>query len=165
MSLGSLSLDFLALPLDDPEHLAGALVHLEVLTAEPPVGPEPLFDARRLQAALGACALAAVGRTPLEPHHVATLNSYAGDEPPALVLRVDGTAARVATDPVRAALAAIARDAVETIARHSGRLRRCEGAHCGRLFVDVSRGRRRRWCSMARCGNRVKVAAFRRRSP
>ena len=165
MSLGTLSLDFLVLPLDDPERFAGALVELGVLSAVPAAGREELSEARRLQAALGACAWAAVRRTPLAPHDVATLNSYAGDEPPALVLRVDGTAARAATDPVRAALAAIARDAVETIARRSGRLRRCEGTHCGRLFVDVSRGRRRRWCSMARCGNRVKVAAFRRRSP
>lgn len=40
----------------------------------------------------------------------------------------------------------------------------CPGADCGWLFLDP-RGRRR-WCSMATCGNRAKVAAFaaRRRS-
>lgn len=34
----------------------------------------------------------------------------------------------------------------------------CPGAGCGWLFVDSSG--RRRWCSMADCGNRAKVAAF-----
>lgn len=163
MGFGSLSLDFLALPLEDAEALGAALVELQTLSAQPPVGPEELADARRLQAALAACTLAAVRREPLPAHDVATLNSYAGDEPPALVLRTDGTLARAGTDPVRAALAAIARDAGETIACRAGELRRCEGANCGRLFADDSRGRRRRWCSMARCGNRIKAAAFRRR--
>lgn len=37
----------------------------------------------------------------------------------------------------------------------------CPGAGCGWLFVD--RSGRRRWCSMADCGNRAKVAAFARR--
>jgi len=39
----------------------------------------------------------------------------------------------------------------------------CEGAHCTLLFVDATRGRARRWCSMAMCGNRAKVAAHRER--
>lgn len=34
----------------------------------------------------------------------------------------------------------------------------CPGAGCGWLFLDKSG--RRRWCSMADCGNRAKVAAF-----
>jgi predicted RNA-binding Zn ribbon-like protein len=43
------------------------------------------------------------------------------------------------------------------------RLRQCEGARCGWLFVDVSRGGRRRWCDMADCGNVAKVRALRAR--
>lgn len=37
-------------------------------------------------------------------------------------------------------------------------VRACPGAVCGRLFVDPSG--RRRWCSMADCGNRAKQANF-----
>jgi predicted RNA-binding Zn ribbon-like protein len=37
------------------------------------------------------------------------------------------------------------------------RIRRCEDAQCGWLFLDRSRGVRRRWCSMADCGNRAKA--------
>ena len=37
------------------------------------------------------------------------------------------------------------------------RLRCCSGEACILWFWDSSRGGRRRWCSMDRCGNRVKV--------
>lgn len=49
------------------------------------------------------------------------------------------------------------------------RVRQCDGALCGWLFVDRSPALRRRWCSMADCGNRVKarrhLAAVRRARP
>lgn len=41
------------------------------------------------------------------------------------------------------------------------RLRECR--RCTHLFLDHGRGRGRRWCSMARCGNRAKAEAFRAR--
>lgn len=43
------------------------------------------------------------------------------------------------------------------------RLRACAADDCVRWFVDTSKGGRRRWCSMSRCGNRAKVARYRRR--
>lgn len=39
----------------------------------------------------------------------------------------------------------------------------CEGPKCTLLFADHTRGHARRWCSMALCGNRAKVAAHRKR--
>jgi predicted RNA-binding Zn ribbon-like protein len=42
-------------------------------------------------------------------------------------------------------------------------LKACEGSTCTLLFVDRTRGRARRWCSMAICGNRAKQAAHRNR--
>jgi len=61
-------------------------------------------------------------------------------------------------------LAAVARSGAETIAEGPcARLRLCANPHCGLLFYDNSRTRRRRWCSMAACGNRNKVAAFARK--
>jgi predicted RNA-binding Zn ribbon-like protein len=39
----------------------------------------------------------------------------------------------------------------------------CEGPSCTLLFADHTRGRARRWCSMAICGNRAKQAAHRQR--
>ena len=61
-------------------------------------------------------------------------------------------------------LAAIARSAAELITEGpTARLRVCSNPHCGLFFYDTSRTRRRRWCSMSRCGNRHKVRAFSRR--
>ncbi len=41
------------------------------------------------------------------------------------------------------------------------RLRECR--RCTHLFIDHGRGPGRRWCSMARCGNRAKAQGFRDR--
>ncbi len=41
------------------------------------------------------------------------------------------------------------------------RLRECRG--CTHLFLDHGRGPGRRWCTMARCGNRAKAQSFRDR--
>ncbi|MGB2623886.1 MAG: CGNR zinc finger domain-containing protein [Candidatus Acidiferrum sp.] len=61
-------------------------------------------------------------------------------------------------------LAAIARSAAEIVAEGaSARLHICSNPSCGLFFYDTSRTKRRRWCSMARCGNRHKVAIFSRR--
>lgn len=42
-------------------------------------------------------------------------------------------------------------------------VRQCEAHDCVLLFHDLTKSHRRRWCSMATCGNRMKVAAFRSR--
>jgi len=62
-------------------------------------------------------------------------------------------------------LAAIARSGAELISDRSiQNLKQCANPDCRILFCDDSRTRRRRWCSMALCGNRSKVAAFARRN-
>ncbi|MCX4526100.1 MULTISPECIES: ABATE domain-containing protein [unclassified Streptomyces] len=62
-------------------------------------------------------------------------------------------------------LAAVARDAVELLTDPGDRalLRACEGDGCARVYLDTSRGHRRRWCSSELCGNRERVARHRRR--
>ena len=42
-------------------------------------------------------------------------------------------------------------------------VRACEGRGCTLLFLDRTKPRTRRWCSMAVCGNRSKAAAHRAR--
>jgi len=61
-------------------------------------------------------------------------------------------------------LISIARDAIVLFGcETSERIRQCEGETCALLFLDTSRSGDRRWCSMAGCGNKAKVADFRRR--
>jgi predicted RNA-binding Zn ribbon-like protein len=67
------------------------------------------------------------------------------------------------SEPLRA-LAPIARSIAGLIAQgRAVTIRKCANPACVLYFRDTSRTRRRRWCSMAVCGNRMKVAAHTRR--
>jgi predicted RNA-binding Zn ribbon-like protein len=54
-----------------------------------------------------------------------------------------------------------ATDLLTSVSR--GSVRQCEDAGCGWLFLDRSNARKRRWCSMADCGNRNKARKHYRR--
>ena len=54
-----------------------------------------------------------------------------------------------------------ATDLLTSVSR--GSVRQCEDAGCGWLFLDRSNARKRRWCSMADCGNRNKARKYYRR--
>jgi predicted RNA-binding Zn ribbon-like protein len=61
-------------------------------------------------------------------------------------------------------LAAVARSGAEILTEgEEARIRVCANPGCGLFFCDTSRTHRRRWCSMAVCGNRHKVASFAKR--
>jgi len=42
-------------------------------------------------------------------------------------------------------------------------IKNCEGPTCTMMFRDISKNHKRRWCSMAVCGNRAKAAAHRKK--
>lgn len=68
-------------------------------------------------------------------------------------------------DPVDAALATLARDAIDLLnGARTARIKECDHPECSLLFFDDSQSSRRRWCSMDRCGNLVKIAGYRRRT-
>ena len=55
----------------------------------------------------------------------------------------------------------VARSAAELLASAQlGRARQCADEKCGWLFLDMSRNRSRRWCSMEDCGNRNKARSY-----
>lgn len=61
-------------------------------------------------------------------------------------------------EPLLAPLHPIARSAAELLTSDDlPRVRECDGATCTWLFLDSSRNRSRRWCSMDSCGNRAKA--------
>ena len=84
-----------------------------------------------------------------------------------LVAKKDGSYAlerRWMTATAEQALAPLAEAAAELLAEGDFNLvRRCEGEQCVLWFYDRTKSHHRRWCSMAVCGNRHKVAAFRKR--
>jgi predicted RNA-binding Zn ribbon-like protein len=101
---------------------------------------------------------------------LAHVNDVARTAPPAprAVRDEDGALVRELDGPpgCAALLGAIARDAVglltDPVARAA--IRECEGDNCPIVYLDTSRGRRRRWCSSEVCGNRERVARHRRRA-
>jgi predicted RNA-binding Zn ribbon-like protein len=46
----------------------------------------------------------------------------------------------------------------------ASRIRICAAEGCGWVFLDLSKNRTRRWCSMKLCGNREKAARFKARA-
>ncbi|SDP45477.1 Conserved protein containing a Zn-ribbon-like motif, possibly RNA-binding [Streptomyces sp. cf386] len=101
---------------------------------------------------------------------LARVNDIALAAPPAprAVRGEDGTLVRELDHPPEGAalLGALARDALELLTDPVARagLRECEGDNCPIVYLDSSRGRRRRWCSSEVCGNRERVARHRRRA-
>jgi predicted RNA-binding Zn ribbon-like protein len=81
---------------------------------------------------------------------------------------------RVEQDTLRARFAPAARtsscllvdavlDALDLVRESPGRVRECADPRCAAVFLDTSRNRSRRWCSMERCGARAKASAYYRR--
>jgi predicted RNA-binding Zn ribbon-like protein len=69
------------------------------------------------------------------------------------------TTAQRQGDATSVLLGQLAGDAADLMASPSiGLIRRCEGPDCRMLFVPANP--RRRWCSPAICGNRVRVARY-----
>ena len=83
---------------------------------------------------------------------------------PTLSLAAGGVERREPPATVRDVLTGLARDLVELATARPGALRSCAAPTCTMLYLDRSPGRRRQWCSMARCGNRAKAARHRARA-
>ncbi|MGW0813697.1 CGNR zinc finger domain-containing protein [Streptomyces viridiviolaceus] len=127
------------------------------------------FRELRMQTARLVRARPAPGAPPYD-RALARVNDLARGAPPAprAVRGEDGALVRELTGPPLCAelLGAVARDAVDLLTDPEARasLRQCEGDNCPIVYVDTSRGRRRRWCSSEICGNRERVARHRRRA-
>jgi predicted RNA-binding Zn ribbon-like protein len=151
--------------LRSPDDLGRWLVASGLTEMPPRVTPGQLADARELREAVFRIARAAMDGRAAPRVDVDAVNAWAAR--PDLAPRFDrlgGGVHRAESTTVPAALATVARDAVDLFGGPlAGRVRECAAPDCSGLFLDASRARRRRWCSMATCGNRQKVAAYRRR--
>mgnify|MGYP001201140631 CR=1 FL=1 len=127
-----------------------------------------LLEARRMRSALRA--LAERGPTDERPRAfaLAELNRVLGRS--AGMRRVeqleDGRFVRsfVTTgDAFAGLLIPLVESATDSLVRGElGRVRRCTGTRCVRVFFDASKNGSRRWCAMGTCGNRAKANRFRK---
>jgi predicted RNA-binding Zn ribbon-like protein len=123
-----------------------------------------LDQARELREAIYGLVHDRLAGRALAERHVATINALAAHPDPVPRLTAAGEIGYGADERAAAALSRIARDAIELLAQSTAaRVRECAAPDCAFLFVDASRAGRRRWCAMARCGNREHVRQHRRR--
>jgi predicted RNA-binding Zn ribbon-like protein len=130
-----------------------------------------LAEARELREAIDAGVRAAVERRAPEPAAVALVDGWlalAGSRP-ALLTDQWGRAVlseRPRADSPRRALGMVAFDAARMLGIESerARVRICASETCSARFYDRSPAARRRWCSMALCGNQAKARRFRERA-
>ncbi|MBT2233065.1 ABATE domain-containing protein [Nonomuraea sp. NEAU-A123] len=132
------------------------------------VTPSDLAQARLLREALYRVVRAVMDGSMPDPSDIAEVNAASGrpDLAPLLALTDSGPALRrQAAHVAPAALATVARDAVMLVTGPLiERVKECANPGCSLLFLDDSQARRRRWCSMERCGNLAKIAGYRSRS-
>jgi predicted RNA-binding Zn ribbon-like protein len=131
-----------------------------------PVTEAQLRAARALRESIDRVLFAEVPRT----QDVDLLNRWARAahrRPPQLRVDPDGSVrawSEAPADPVRAALGALAVDAIRLRTEDpAARIAVCGASTCGLRFVDTSPAGRRQWCSMRRCGNREKARLHYRR--
>jgi predicted RNA-binding Zn ribbon-like protein len=129
-----------------------------------------LTAAVELREAIDAGVRAAVAGEPADPAALAIVDGWleVAAPRPALVAAADGLpllAEHAAADPLEAALGAVALDAARMLGRaqERERVRICCSDTCSARFYDRSPAARRRWCSMAGCGNVAKARRFRAR--
>jgi CRP/FNR family transcriptional regulator len=137
--------------------------------AQPAACRAAVREAVALRTAIGEILAAVEARQPIPRAPVRAINGVlaAATASETLVPARSGWALRASATArgPRAALLPIARSAALLIAEGPGApVRKCANPACVRYFYDASRAGRRRWCAMAVCGNRMKVAAFARRA-
>ena len=150
--------------LREPEDLGRWFVEAGILEEPPAISAKLLGEARVLREAIYRTAKLA-GRDAGSAEDLAEINRWAAMPSLAPALSADGEVTWSAPRPGAAALAWLARDAIDLIGGPlAGRVKECARPDCALLFVDVSRPGTRRWCTMDGCGNKAKTAAYRARN-
>ncbi|MCS0603421.1 ABATE domain-containing protein [Streptomyces sp. LP11] len=148
-----------------PSDLAEWLVTAGLGPEAPAVDEELLREARELRESIYRAARSvANGERPAEADR-ALVNAWSRRGDAYRVLDDAGAGwCFPGASPARSALAVLAGDAVDTLGGvRTGTVKVCAGTGCVAVFLDTSRGRTRRWCSMGTCGNRAKKDAMRTR--
>lgn len=133
---------------------AAAARFLATLDAYPNHRDSLTPSARALREALWALFVGARG----QKQHLDVLSAHLTSHEPLKLTYATGRFAVASPSLARAVLGSVAASAVELLTcDRRDRVKACQGDDCGWLFLDESPSGRRRWCSMAICGNRHKV--------
>jgi predicted RNA-binding Zn ribbon-like protein len=126
------------------------------------IGDDDLIEAKRLRVCTTNLMDALTGHKAPNSGDITTLNEFASVAPPDLRLNCTGTQLEH-QEPANASVlfGQIARDAIDLVTGPDfAKVKSCAADDCSVYFVDHSRPGKRRWCSMARCGNQAKKRKF-----
>jgi predicted RNA-binding Zn ribbon-like protein len=137
--------------------------------ARPRVTRALLGETRDLREAIDACMGATLAGTSAPRPAAREIDRWLVDVRPRLERDAAGAlvlAEHPPVDSARAALASIALDAARMLGTpaEAARIRVCASQTCSARFYDRSPAGRRRWCSMALCGNEAKARRHRARA-
>jgi predicted RNA-binding Zn ribbon-like protein len=141
----------------DAEAFGTWLVRANLLPAGSEAASEALGETRALRALLWEVFDAQQEGNPIPANAFGGLLDIARRGSAHVTVRPDGT---MTAPDVGGALAVLALRAITLVLNPPAQgVRACD--RCGWFFIDSSRGRRRRWCSMKTCGNQAKAARYR----
>lgn len=154
--------------IETPEMLAAWCAAAELKVAEA-WNKQTLAAARNLRQAIRDALISKAAGKPAPAQAVTTINRHLAQSSQQMRLSAagDGYALAPAQESLtpEAVLGLLAQRAAELmVAADPKSLKNCANARCVLIFKDVSRGSKRRWCSMETCGNRSKAAAHYRSS-
>ncbi|WP_299592710.1 CGNR zinc finger domain-containing protein [uncultured Tateyamaria sp.] len=121
---------------------------------------------QRLRDAIAQLVAAAIDGSEAAAADMTIVNQHLGERTNAIHLTAQGAQFRLEEDKGPKSPDAVMGDIADSAAHllvetNPKRLKRCAHPDCVLVFRDTSKSGRRRWCDMATCGNRAKVAAFR----
>jgi len=137
--------------------------------AHPAAARRTLSHAVQVREAIAEVFLAVIREVPVPQESLARLDAACRAAGAARALRPEGTGAAWGwkedrPSPERVTWAASLDAARILTSPDRRRLRQCGDFECGWLFLDTSKNRSRRWCSMKGCGNRNKARSYYRRA-
>lgn len=140
-----------------PDDLARWFVEAGLTDHPPPISGRELEAARALRESLRPALLASDGRRIAE-----IAERWLGDAPGRLCVEPETLQPRF-TPGARTScclLVTAVLDALDLVRESPGRVRECANERCPVIYLDTSRNRSRRWCSMELCGARAKASTY-----
>jgi len=124
--------------------------------------PEPLLPIVQLREAIYRVGQAAAGTRRISERDLVLIREHAGARRPEIGVHNNAVRWQPASPHASQQLCAVlAGEALSLFCSpRAARVGICEGGLCGWLFLDESRGKRRRWCDMNDCGSRAKARRY-----
>ncbi len=148
--------------LNTPEDLARWLAELGFSDFPLQLCEDDLATTKRVREAIQHAGEALAAKQPFDTKDLEEINTIAMVPPPIPQIAKDGRGVIWKITELRSVLSMISRDFIDLATGSlSVHVKMCANPSCRGIFVDESRPKNRRWCSMQTCGNQMKKSRIR----